>query len=104
MNEIVQRVEELRLQKGLNKKELAEAIGVSPTAVYAWGKSNVFPTLSNIRKICEVVGITFEQFFIGIGEIKTENDADRILKEWQTLSNEEKQLIFSLLDVFKSFT
>lgn len=66
MNQILNRIDELRNQRGVSQNELAKLIGVSANAVYHWRKTGALPTLANIEKICEVFGITVEQFFHGL--------------------------------------
>lgn len=45
---------------GLTQTQLAEAMGVTPRAVYSYENSGVVPRGSNRRKLCEVLGISQE--------------------------------------------
>lgn len=100
MNQILNRIDELRNQRGVSQNELAKLIGVSANAVYHWRKTGALPTLANIEKICEVFGITVEQFFHGLdGEMPSSQD-ERFLNEWRSLSTEEKAAV---VDVIKAF-
>ena len=102
MNVIIQRIDELRAQKGMTQNELAGLIGVSANSVYHWRKEGVMPTLANIEKICEVVGITVEQFFQGIDTNTSSSVNDAFLKEWQALSKEEKDAVVKVIKAFKT--
>lgn len=100
MNPIVQRINELRAKKGMSQNELANLIGVSANAVYHWNKRGAMPSLSNIEKICEVMGITIEQFFYGIDDRDEVSDDKKFLYEWQSLSSEEKAAIIKVMEAF----
>ena len=104
MNPIVQRINELRAKKGMSQNELANLIGVSANAVYHWNKRGAMPSLSNIEKICEVMGITIEQFFYGIDERDDVSEDKKFLHEWQSLSKEEKAAIITVMDAFRAIS
>lgn len=100
MNSIVTRINELRIKSGLSKAALAEKIGVTPTTIGNWSKMDSMPSLAVIERICEVTGVTIEQFFSGM---KGENEAtpeDRFLDEWRMLTKTEKAAIDKVMDAF----
>lgn len=49
--------------KGLSQRELAEAIGVTPPAVYQWEEGLTTPGLVNLEKLVEQIGISMERFY-----------------------------------------
>lgn len=100
VNQILNRIDELRSQRGVSQNELARLLGVSANAVYHWRKTGALPTLANIEKICEVFGITVEQFFHGLDNEVPSSQDERFLNEWRSLSNEEK---VAVVDVIKAF-
>lgn len=53
----------LRTLRGVTQQELAEALGVSGNTVSRWetGRSVPLLTISQTRKLCEVLGVTFDQ-------------------------------------------
>lgn len=100
MNNIVARVNELRVKSGLSKAALAEKIGVTPTTIGNWSKMDSMPTLAVIERICEVTGITIQQFFSdmrGEGEVTPE---DKFLDAWRMLTKTEKAAIDKVMDAF----
>lgn len=101
--DIVARITELREKKGWSQYELAKRTGIAPNTVYSWTRTGSAPTLANIVKICEAMGIALEQFFCGIDcNHKLSEAENTILQEWFTLSELEKQAILSMIDVFKT--
>lgn len=97
---IIKRIDELIKLKGWSKYELAKNMGISPHTIYRWYQSST-PSLSNIEKICEILNITIEQFFYGVGSCKLDDEQKEFLKDWFILSDLEKQAIFNIIDVFK---
>ena len=100
-NIIIERIDELRKMKGWSKYELAKYIGISANSVYGWYRTGAMPTLSNVLKICEVLDITVEQFFCGVGSYNTSDEERILLQEWFLLSDIERKAIFGIIDVFK---
>lgn len=54
-----------RLKKGLKKKELAQAIGVTPMAVTLYEQGKRRPDMDRIYKICEVLDINMVDLMQG---------------------------------------
>ena len=100
-NEIIVRLEKLLAQKGWSKYDLAKKTGISTNSVYGWTGMGKFPSLANLERICEAAGITVEQFFYdeGVGDISEEER--KLLSDWITLSDTEKQAVFSTIEAFK---
>ena len=67
MNDILARIEELRAARGLSKLALASKIGVTPTTLSNWSRTDSIPSLSVIERICEATDTDFETFFCGLG-------------------------------------
>lgn len=58
-----EKIRALREAKGLSQKELAEALGVDQTAISAWEKNKNEPTLFNLRRLCDVLGVQPAELF-----------------------------------------
>lgn len=100
MNGVLERIHELRIKHGLTKTALAHKIGVTPTTISNWDKSDTMPALSVIERVCEAADITVEQFF---GGMKTSADIvaeDVFIDEWRLLTCAEKQAVEKVLDAF----
>ena len=65
------KIKELRKQKGLSQTALAELCGVHQTAVSQWEKGRTSPDLDSLKKLAEALGVSVE-LLIG-SEIKEEN-------------------------------
>jgi transcriptional regulator with XRE-family HTH domain len=53
-------IKKARLIKGIQQKELANAVGVSPVAVCKWETGKSTPNVKRLKKIAEVLDTTVE--------------------------------------------
>ncbi|MDE6292894.1 MAG: helix-turn-helix domain-containing protein [Bacilli bacterium] len=54
-----------RKEKKLTQKELAEKLGVTDKSVSKWENGNCLPDVSLYMELCEILGITLNEFFLG---------------------------------------
>ena len=101
MINLVDRINELLVQRGWTGYELSKQTGISTNAIYDWNRSGATPSLANIVKICEAMGITLGQFFCGSEAYQLSDDENKILQEWFTLSDLEKDAILHMIETFK---
>lgn len=55
---IAKRIKEMRIEKKLTQKQLAEQVGCSPSMVTRWEKEECEPTASAIVKLSEALNCT----------------------------------------------
>lgn len=60
MNNLAQRLYDLRAQTNLKQEELAEALGVSRQAVSKWEMGTGVPSLENLKAISDFFGVTID--------------------------------------------
>lgn len=60
---VLQRITELRKERGLTEYQLAELSGLRQSTISSWYHKDIVPTVSSIQKICKSLGITLSQFF-----------------------------------------
>lgn len=60
---IGQRIRAWRESRGLSERQLAEAIGVTPPAVYQWERHGKSPTIANLQEIADAIGVSMERFY-----------------------------------------
>jgi len=58
------RIEEIRLQKGLRQEELAKAMGVSRQTISSLENGRYNPSIMLAHKIAAYFGMTIEEVFI----------------------------------------
>lgn len=47
-----EKLKELRIEKGLTQKQLAEQINSAQSAIYYWESNKQEPTISALKKLC----------------------------------------------------
>ncbi len=65
MNSLGQRIRAARESAGFTQENLAEAIGVSRTAVARWESDDIEPKLQNLTSIAELLHVSTD-FLLGI--------------------------------------
>ena len=53
-------IKKARLLKEMNQKELAERLGVSVVSVCKWEKGRVFPKITRLKQIADVLDTTVD--------------------------------------------
>ena len=62
-NDIGKFIQEIRKEKGLTQKELAELIGVSDKTISKWENGNSSPDTSMLMSLSEALEITVNELF-----------------------------------------
>ena len=99
MSPILQRITELRTQRGWSEYRLAEYSGVAQSTISSWYQKSYSPSVSSLEKICAAFGISLSQLFAEVsGEpVSLTVEQCRLLEKWNTLSENGKQALFHLL-------
>jgi transcriptional regulator with XRE-family HTH domain len=106
-----QLITELRKEKGLTQKQLADALNVTDKAVSKWERGLSFPDISMLEPISEVLGISIMEILAGerqdASETISREEAQKIVSASVELSDEEirhkkerSRLIIIILIVF----
>ena len=57
------RIKELRKRKGLSQEKLAELVGLEPPSICYIEVGRNYPSLQNLEKIAETLGVSFSEVF-----------------------------------------
>lgn len=93
------RIIEMRKAKGMNQKELAEALDISPTRLNYWEKGKSAPSAFFIDQIAQALGVSVSQF-LGWDELTGFEDylsslgysVKHEVTEWHTESEENGEV------------
>ena len=100
-------IAELRKEKGLTQKQLAEQIGVSDKAVSKWECGNGLPELSGIPVLCGVLGINMNELLSGerlVEEDYSKKAEENMLTLMKETENQKKKNKHTLATVLLSLT
>ena len=81
-------IKELRTEKGLTQKELAEKLNVSTAAVSKWENGKGFPDISILEKLSSELGISITELVKGERTEET-TESDSVAKEIIEISKKE---------------
>ena len=88
-----QLITELRKEKGLTQKQLADALNVTDKAVSKWERGLSFPDISMLEPISELLGVSIMEILAGERQsgdgTLTQEEARDLIKASVELSDEE---------------
>ena len=96
--EIGRRIKEIRKQKKIPQEKLAEMIGISPNYMSALERGAYNIKLELLVQIIHCLDITADDLFRDVIKNGYMNRTSRLSDEIATLSAEEQQRIFEVLD------
>ena len=67
----VKTIRELRQDAGLTQLELANRVGVTPSAVYNWERGRNEPTATNLRDLARVLGVSMDLISLEVWDLKS---------------------------------
>ena len=65
LKDIQLRLRECILNSGIQQKEIAKLIGVSPQTVSKYMKQDIFPPLDTFAKLCSILDVTSD-YILGL--------------------------------------
>ena len=95
------RVESLLKEKRLTQKELAEDLELRRPTLSDWKKNGAVPAGDICIRIADYLGVSVEWLVTG-KEAALSSEERTLLKQWQVLSEEQKDTIRTLLDKWVS--
>lgn len=62
--DILDKITQLRLERGWSEYQLSEKSGLTQSTISSWYRKNMLPTIPSLSKICDAFGISLSQFFL----------------------------------------
>ncbi len=87
-----QRLRELRLKKGLTQKELANKLGVSPSAIGMYEQGRREPENALLSELCRILDTTTDYL---IGFTKTPQDVGEVIEDFTGMLMSQEGLMFN---------
>jgi len=102
---IVNRIDDLIIEKGITKYQLKENAEISNT-IYQWRKNSIrdkdrTPSLRSIEKICDFLGVSLAYFFTFNQEDQQLMKVKEIAMLIEKLPEAQKELIITLIGQLK---
>ena len=92
-----ERMYQITYDKGLSVKELAAYLGVTPSVIAGWKKTNDIPPARYLEKISDFLNITIDHLVTGrgSGNEKLLPDEETLLTIFRQVDNKGKTLILA---------
>lgn len=102
MDNFVKKLKDLRLEKNLNQKELAQKIGYTNSTICDWEKGRSEPSLEALNKLADFFDVSVDYLMGREEDIKGYEPAEERSRAAEPLSGEEAELLqdFRQLGVF----
>ncbi len=94
---VTERIEQLMKQRDWTVYRLGKESGLSQSTLAHVFRRDSEPTISTLEVICKAFGITLSQFFAEGDFVSLTAEQRDILDKWGTLSDEQKQLVLSMI-------
>ncbi len=96
---VLDRILQLRLERGWSEYRLSEESGIAQTTISSWYGKNVTPSIPSLQKICNAYNISLSQFFNDSNEpISLSEKQFRLLNNWNRLDIHQQDIIIELLE------
>lgn len=95
---VLERILQLRLERGWSEYKLSEESEIAQTTISSWFRKDICPTIPSLEKICKAYNISLSQFFDWDNEpvCLSEKQFD-LLNNWNKLTEKQQNIIIELL-------
>ncbi len=101
---IGENIKRIRTAKKLSQKEVIGVASLDAAQYSRIENGKTDPTVTTLEKIAKALGVSLSELFASTDELKEINSYDKTLMEkvslMESLRDNEKQTIFSILDAF----
>ena len=97
MNEVTQRIDKLRSDRGWTVYKLSMESGVAQQTIHNWFSSKTYPLIPALMEICEAFGITMGDFFADGNLVEMTPELRELHEDWSRLSPADRASVKSII-------
>lgn len=101
MDNILIKLKELMREQNITIYRMTEITGLSENTIYNWYNKGAEPSIHALRAICKVLDISLAELFAEKDEKHFTLKEHRLVEHYRKLSNNQKDIIESLLKEFE---
>ena len=92
------KIYELRRKHHMSRKQLADLVGLTPTAVYKWESGESQPNIDALKKMAEHFGVSLDELCDFTDKVADESDAKVAVmtRAFRQLSAEEQDKLLAV--------
>lgn len=100
MNEVLQRIDMLMKEKNLNKYQLSLLSGISYTSIRNLFSRNSYPSIPNLKKICDCFQIHLSDFFRDPlrNDYQLSDEESHLVNGFRSLNDSSRQCLLAYMD------
>ena len=96
--DVLNRILELRVERGWSEYKLSVESEIPQTTISSWFRKKICPTVPSIEKICKAYNITLAQFFNEASEPVALTESQReMIERFNKLSAEQQNALLAFL-------
>ncbi len=100
MENILQKLDKLRKEKGLSIFKLTELACLSENTIYNWYNKGSKPTIEALKAVCDVLNVSLAYFFAENIQESLSAQEEELLALFRSLTPVQKELYIRLLIEF----
>lgn len=99
MNDVLNRIKELREERNWSVYRLAKLSGLPQSTIATWYQKNLYPPIDKLELICDAFGISLSDFFNNgyINDLSEEQLM--MIQKWTLLEKNQRQAIINIIDL-----
>ena len=98
MKNVLDEIIRLRLKRGWTEYELAKHAEIPQSTISTWYRKKSTPTINNLYKICNGLGITLAAFFAEDEDlVMLTPEEKQVLDCWMALSPKQRSILLELI-------
>ncbi|MEE1048944.1 MAG: helix-turn-helix domain-containing protein [Clostridia bacterium] len=96
---VLERIMQLRLQRGWTEYRLSEESGIAQTTISSWFKKDITPSVPSLENICKAFNITLSKFFAFDNQpvVLTMNQKN-LIESFSRLNDLQQNIVLDLIN------
>ncbi len=91
--ELYDRIEKLRIQKGLSVAKLNTLAGISHSTLSSWKQRGTMPTIEVLESLGSALGVSVASLLYDVEVDKLDGEVLELISEWKKLNKVQKEAI-----------
>lgn len=100
----IDRIDELLVKQGKTRQDLANAVGITTSAISTWKKRNSVPLADTAIKIADYLNVSAKYLLTGVNETLHEDpEINECIQKIVSMSPEKRKLTFEIINSINNY-